>query len=410
MAKSYNPFSVDTQIPWLIIFNLGEWAIMCILDAIIGSAFDRNWKASLCLFLFIVNLLYFVYIFVINMALVYRDIARIIGQKSLSSLDLWDVTNIFFGNGLVWSWIFASLYYFNRDFYSTNIVDEPRYLIYVATRIWAFTVISGLGVGYGITISTSVVTEVFSALNILSSVFISLVLMSAMVSQLLTKYEQGVVVVATTIVPTHRKSVSSSLSPFSVETSIPWLFIFNVALWLFVIILDASIGESFSSTVKASLCTVLFVINLAYYLYIVIVHMALIYPELHIKSSVSRDVGIDLWDILNIFFSGALVWTWLFTALYYFRPDFYVSNLVDKPRFLFEIAARFWYFTVWSANGIGYGAIIPANIVPEIFVALNTLLVQYFYIVFFGAVPSFIMLKYTINKAKYQFARSMNRS
>jgi hypothetical protein len=189
---SCNPFGTETNVPWIIIFNLSTWMLMWILDGAIGQDFNNTWKASLCLVFFILNALYFVYIVLIHMALVYHAIAsllkRISGRKMKGNketgLSFWDLVDIFIGNTLVWSWIFTSLYYFNESFYATNIVNQPRYLFEVSTRFWAFTVLVANGVGYGATIPQYVLVEFFSATCVQTTQFLYIIMFGAIVSTL----------------------------------------------------------------------------------------------------------------------------------------------------------------------------------------------------------------------------------
>lgn len=405
---SLNPFSIKTPIPWCLIFNLISWFFVWILDAGIGEPFNDLWKASLCLVFFIPHLTYYVYIVVIHMALVYQDVSLLIDRKKKIgtqeeqvSLSLWRIMGIIAANGLVWTWIFTSLFYFNSAFYATNIVTEPRYLFYVSLRLWAFTVLAANGVGYGSTIPIHVAPEIFSAFNIITTAALYVIVFAAIIGILLDKYSNTRKKKTTTATQRKRQTAKTRLSPFSVETRVPWILIFNLVLWSFVSILDGAIGANFSSLWKASLCIVVFVFSIMYYLYVIILHMSLIYPELGITLDVPHETALDLWDILNVFASTALVWAWLFTALFYFNEtSFYASNLVEKPRLFIEIAARFWHFAVFVSNGIGFGAVIPNQILSEITAALCVLLAQFVNITFVGPATSLVLIKYTYGDRK----------
>jgi hypothetical protein len=142
------------------------------------------------------------------MALIYSEVRNIIykimGSKkegegelssssSSSSLQIWDVFNIFLGNGLVWPWIFTSLFYFDETFYQTNMIIESRRFFEISTRMWAFSILVGNGVGYGITIPVYVLVEFFSAWNVITTQFIYIVLFGGLLSRVMDKTTSEIV-------------------------------------------------------------------------------------------------------------------------------------------------------------------------------------------------------------------------
>lgn len=188
-----------------------SYAVMWILDGAIGDPFDNTVKGILCLLLFIVHLIYLLYVVVAHMALIYSEVRNIIykimGSKkegegelpssssssSSSSLQIWDVFNIFLGNGLVWPWIFISLFYFDETFYQTNMIIESRRFFEISTRMWAFSILVGNGVGYGITIPVYVLVEFFSAWNVITTQFIYIVLFGGLLSRVMDKTTSEIV-------------------------------------------------------------------------------------------------------------------------------------------------------------------------------------------------------------------------
>jgi hypothetical protein len=102
----------------------------------------------------------------------------------------------------------------------------------------------------------------------------------------------------------------------------------------------------------------------------------------------NKETGLSFWDLVDIFIGNTLVWSWIFTSLYYFNESFYATNIVNQPRYLFEVSTRFWAFTVLVANGVGYGATIPQYVLVEFFSATCVQTTQFLYIIMFGAIVS----------------------
>src|SRR5277367_3483062 len=131
---------------------------------------------------------------------------------------------------------------------------------------------------------------------------------------------------------------------------IPWIMIFNIIPWIFVVILDASLGDAFSDTGKASVCLIFFIVNIIYLLYVLLKYLSLMYKEItHFIGNVyvkekevivnqqqqqqKRDKHdtIHIMSIIDLMVGNGFSWTWIFTSLYYFNNTFYISNIVNQP-------------------------------------------------------------------------------
>lgn len=214
---NWNPFSVESKIPWIVIFNIITWGFVFILDAAIGESFNNQVKAGVCLTFYILNISFFFYTVVIYISIIYNKVTifttkyfrknhnhsnRILPlynnntnhnhhnhhdiNKVRESFNFINMLNIFFGNGLSWTWIFVSLYFFNNSYYISNIQNTPRLLIEIAFRFWSYTILLGFTAGFGSIIPAFVVVEFFSALCVLSTQLTLITLVSVIVCKMFT--------------------------------------------------------------------------------------------------------------------------------------------------------------------------------------------------------------------------------
>ena len=184
----WNPFDVKTRIPWCILFNIISWSFTWFLNFTIGDNFTNVGRAVICIIFFIPNLVYFIYIVTLNLSLFYKNVASNLKYlfgieiNTKRRLSLWSIIDILGGNVLTWSWLFASIYYFNPNYYQSNLINQPNQFFINSIRFWFFSVGVANSFSYGLIMPIGALIEFFSLLLILETSFIYLVLFSAFVS------------------------------------------------------------------------------------------------------------------------------------------------------------------------------------------------------------------------------------
>jgi len=144
----YNPLSIYTVIPWGIVFNVSEAALMMILDAVIGEPFNDTVKGSLCLVLFVLNFTYIIYTVVIHFAVIanlHSPKLKASGKREkLYAITFTDLFNMLISASLIWVWLFMALYFFDHDMYTNVLVEanQPRTFYRVYFKFYAYALVA----------------------------------------------------------------------------------------------------------------------------------------------------------------------------------------------------------------------------------------------------------------------------
>lgn len=144
----HNPLSIYTVIPWGIVFNVSEAALMMILDAVIGEPFNDTVKGSLCLVLFVLNFTYIIYTVVIHFAVIanlHSPKLKALGKREkLYAITFTDLFNMLISASLIWVWLFMALYFFDHDMYTNVLVEanQPRTFYRVYFKFYAYALVA----------------------------------------------------------------------------------------------------------------------------------------------------------------------------------------------------------------------------------------------------------------------------
>jgi len=181
----YSPFSVYSPIPWAIVFNVVEVVLMMLLDAALLELFTRPLKASLCLLLFVANLLYILYIIIIHMQLFFVK-CRKPGKPRVYPITFSDLLNIMIASPFIWTWLFLALYYFSADFYSPGFdaLDMPGTFYLVYLKMWAYGVLA-LNGGSSAVFPLRLLSELAEAFAVLYWQLVTMIVLGSLLSYLL---------------------------------------------------------------------------------------------------------------------------------------------------------------------------------------------------------------------------------
>jgi len=189
----YNPFSVYTSIPWAIIFNVIEAIIMIVLDAAIGSGFNNIVKGVFCIILFILNYVYIIYTIYIHFKILFKKESiqqlKLEEKKQLYPITFTDLFNIIISNGLIWNWFFMSLFFFDKNFYTDVVDNQPRMFFKVYFKFYAYTLI-GTNAGTTTIMPIQTFSELVTGLSVLNYQIFTVLVIAGFLSYLIDKLKE----------------------------------------------------------------------------------------------------------------------------------------------------------------------------------------------------------------------------